>query len=105
MKTIKHDNHAKCLKLIQKAMKEGNEEEKAKAKQIYETVGVYLGYGLAMYMDHSDGQHYDIDHVMILGRVSKGDGGDIVLAKAKEVLQAEGLKVPEFHGADDHFKA
>ena len=29
-------------------------------------VGVYLGYGLAQYSEF-----YDIDHVMILGRVSK----------------------------------
>jgi hypothetical protein len=106
MCTIKHENHAKCLKLIQKAMKGDNgPEEVAKASKIYETVGVYLGYGLAMYMDETDGKHYNIEHVMILGRVSKGDGGKIVLDTAKKVLEAEGLKVPQFHEADDHFKA
>jgi len=106
MCTIKHENHAKCLKLIQAAMKgDKGEEEVAKASKIYETVGVYLGYGLAMYMDETDGKHYNIDHVMILGRVSKGAGGKIVLDTAKKVLEAEGLKVPQFHEADDHFKA
>jgi len=106
MKVIKHDNHAQCLKCIQAAMKgEKGDAEKAKALKIYETVGVYLGYGLAMYMDESDGKHYNIDHVMILGRVSKGDGGDIMMNKAREVLQAEGVKVPQFHTADDQFKA
>lgn len=45
--------------------------------------------------------------VMILGRVSKGKGGDIMLSTAKKVLETE---FPEyvhiqFHTADDHFKA
>merc|ERR1719181_1131344 len=72
MCTIKHENHAQCLKLIQAAMKE--EESEKEARKIYETVGVYLGYGLAQYCEF-----YKIDHVMILGRVSKGAGGDIML--------------------------
>lgn len=44
---------------------------------------------------------------MILGRVSKGDGGDLMLATAKTVLETEfpNIKVPTFHTADDHFKA
>ena len=35
---------------------------------------------------------YDFRHVLILGRVTTGKGGDIVLAKAREVLK------PEFPG-------
>merc|ERR1719201_1601525 len=42
MCTIKHENHAQCLKLIQKAMTDPAKE--AQASLIYETVGVYLGY-------------------------------------------------------------
>jgi len=60
-----------------------------------------LGYALAQYCEF-----YEIDHVMILGRVSKGAGGDIVLDTAKKVLQEEfpdNAKI-EFHTADDHFK-
>jgi len=100
MCTIKHDNHAQCLKLIQKAMTEPSKEPRARL--IYETVGVYLGYGLAQYTEF-----YKIDHIMILGRVSKGVGGDIMLAKAKEVLETEFPEIPpiQFHTADDHFKA
>jgi len=100
MCTIKHDNHAQCLKLIQAAMNDPAKEPRARL--IYETVGVYLGYGLAQYTEF-----YDIDHIMILGRVSKGSGGDLMLAKAKEVLQTEFPDVPPitFHTADDHFKA
>merc|ERR1712203_683572 len=100
MCTIKHENHAQCLKLIQEAMK--NPSKEPQAKLIYETCGVYLGYGLAQYCEF-----YKIDHVMILGRVSKGAGGDLMLAKAAEVLKTEFPELPEikFHTADDHFKA
>jgi predicted NBD/HSP70 family sugar kinase len=100
MCTIKHENHAQCLKLIQEAMK--NEESEKEARKIYETVGVYLGYGLAQYCEF-----YKIDHVMILGRVSKGNGGDIMLDTAKKVLTEEFPEFAgiQFHTADDHFKA
>merc|ERR1719471_1443197 len=88
------------LKLVQKAMTMPDKEPQV--RQIYETVGVYLGYALAQYSEF-----YPIDHVMILGRVSKGTGGDLMLATAKKVLETE---FPEyahikFHTADDHFKA
>merc|ERR1712174_151199 len=82
MCTIKHEDHAQCLKLIQKADIE-------KSRDLYKTCGVYLGYGLAQYCEH-----YKIDHVMILGRVSKGAGGDLMLAKANEVLQTEFPELP-----------
>jgi len=98
MCTIKHETHAQCLKLVQAAMKDTPE----KASDLYRTCGVYLGYGLAQYMEH-----YKIDHVMILGRVSKGEGGDLMLKVAGEVLATEFPDLPkiEFHTADDHFKA
>merc|ERR1712125_306391 len=100
MCTIKHEDHAQCLKLIQKAM--ADPEQEPKVRQLYETVGVYLGYALAQYSEF-----YKIDHIMILGRVSKGAGGDIMLATAKKVLQAEFPEYAgmQFHTADDHFKA
>merc|ERR1712099_86791 len=77
MCTIKHEDHAQCLKLIQKAMADPAQEPKV--RRLYETVGVYLGYGLAQYSEF-----YPIDHVMILGRVSKGSGGDLMLDVAKK---------------------
>jgi predicted NBD/HSP70 family sugar kinase len=100
MCTIKHENHAQCLKLIQKAMTEPAKEPQARL--IYETVGVYLGYALAQYSEF-----YKIDHLMILGRVSKGAGGDIMMEVAKKVLTTEFPEIPPitFHTADDHFKA
>merc|ERR1719394_930562 len=100
MCTIKHEDHAQCLKLVQKAMT--LPEKEPKVRQIYETVGVYLGYALAQYSEF-----YPIDHVMILGRVSKGAGGDLMLDTAKKVLETEFPEYAhiQFHTADDQFKA
>merc|ERR1711879_706006 len=99
MCTILHENHAQCLKLIQKAMTDP--EKEPTVRKLYETVGVYLGYGLAQYCEF-----YKIDHVMILGRVSKGAGGDIMLDTAKKVLETSFPEYAgmQFHTADDHFK-
>merc|ERR1712050_572494 len=87
-------------KLIQKAMTDPSKEPQV--RELYETVGVYLGYALAQYSEF-----YSIDHVMILGRVSKGKGGDLMLDTAKLVLETEfpEYKGIQFHTADDHFKA
>jgi len=100
MCTIKHEDHAQCLKLIQKAM--ADPEKEKEVTKLYETVGVYLGYALAQYCEF-----YKIDHVMILGRVSKGKGGDVMLDTAKKVLTEEFPEFAgmQFHTADDHFKA
>jgi predicted NBD/HSP70 family sugar kinase len=68
------------LKEVQRLAAQGDD----RAAKIYETVGVYLGYGLAHYADF-----YDFRHALILGRVTTGTGGDIVLAKAREVLRRE----------------
>merc|ERR1712070_375848 len=100
MCTIRHEDHAKCLKLIQKAMADPATQEKV--RPLYETIGVYLGYALAQFSEF-----YKIEHVMILGRVSKGTGGDVMLDTARKVLETEFPELPkiEFHTADDHFKA
>jgi predicted NBD/HSP70 family sugar kinase len=68
------------LKEIQALMARGD----GRAAKIYETIGVYLGYALAHYADF-----YDFRHALILGRVTTGQGGDIVLEKAREVLKVE----------------
>ena len=83
------------LKEVQNLMAQGD----ARAARIYETIGVYLGYAIPHYADF-----YDFQHMLILGRVTTGQGGDIVLAKAREVLQAEfpGLaKKIELHVPDE----
>lgn len=68
------------LKHVQALMAQGD----ARAAKIYETVGVYLGYALAHYSEF-----YDLRHVLILGRVTTGKGGDIILDNARKVLAAE----------------
>ena len=68
------------LKEVQALMAKGDE----RAAKIYETIGIYLGYALAHYADF-----YDFSDVLILGRVTTGKGGEIVLDKAREVLKAE----------------
>ncbi len=53
-------------------------------RPIYETIGCYLGYAIAHYADF-----YDIRHMLILGRVTSGEGGQIILKKAQQVLEVE----------------
>jgi predicted NBD/HSP70 family sugar kinase len=68
------------LKEVQALMAKGDR----RAAKIYETIGIYLGYTLPHYADF-----YDFNHVLVLGRVTTGKGGDIVIAKAREVLRGE----------------
>ncbi len=75
---------AEKLKIIQKLMEEGSEL----ARTIYEDIGTYLGYAIPYYSEF-----YKIKHLLILGRVTSGEGGAIIIEKAKEVLNAE---FPEF---------
>jgi len=100
MCTFNHFLHAQCLKLIQKGMADPKQEPKVRL--LYQTLGVYLGYALAQYAEF-----YKIDHVMVLGRVSKGKGGDVMFEMAKKVLETEFPDLPkiELHTGDDHFKA
>jgi predicted NBD/HSP70 family sugar kinase len=65
---------------VQKLMDAGDK----RAAAIYETIGVYLGYAIPHYMDF-----YDFAHMLILGRVTTGKGGEIVISKAQEVLDKE----------------
>ncbi len=71
---------AEKLKHVQGYLEAGH----AGARQIWESIGVYLGYGLAHYASF-----YDLKHVLILGRVTSGSGGPIILDGAKAVLAAE----------------
>jgi predicted NBD/HSP70 family sugar kinase len=68
------------LKEVQALMAKGDE----RAAKIYETIGVYLGYTLPHYADF-----YEFNDVLILGRVTTGQGGDILLDWARQVLHSE----------------
>lgn len=69
-----------------KAVQELMAKDDPRAAKIYETIGVYFGYAIALYADF-----YEFDTLLILGRVTTGRGGDLVLDKAREVLRAEFL--------------
>ena len=79
---------AQKLKEVQKMMDEGN----SLAVQIYEDIGVYLAHTIPFYA-----KFYDIKHMLLLGRVMGGKGGDIILSTCKEVLAQE---YPEFSSLD-----
>lgn len=68
------------LKLVQEKLEAGDEG----ATKIWQSIGYYLGYGLAHYAEF-----YALRHVLILGRVTSGRGGDILLDCANEVLENE----------------
>jgi predicted NBD/HSP70 family sugar kinase len=65
---------------LQKKMADGDEL----AAKVYETVGIEFGYAVAHFADF-----YDMNRLLILGRVTSGKGGDLVIVKAKEVLEKE----------------
>ncbi|HEY9152152.1 MAG TPA: ROK family protein, partial [Anaerolineales bacterium] len=68
------------LKFVQDKLEVGHEG----AIKIWQSMGIYLGYGLAHYADF-----YDIKHVLILGRCTSGRGGDLLLQGAETVLESE----------------
>ncbi|QQL45357.1 ROK family protein [Sulfuriroseicoccus oceanibius] len=65
---------------VQEAMAEGDE----RASKIYESLGVCFGYSIAHYA-----RFYDIQTLIIMGRVTSGAGGELLIEKAQEVLKAE----------------
>ncbi len=75
---------AQKLKVIQALMEKDDEL----AKKIYEDIGIYLAYTIPYYA-----KFYDMKHILLLGRVMGGKGGNIVLDTCKEVLAKE---FPEF---------
>ncbi len=77
---------AEKLKAVQALMDVPN----SPAEAIYRSIGVYLGHALALYH-----HFYGFKHVLLLGRVMSGRGGDIILDTAKSVLAGE---YPEIAG-------
>lgn len=75
---MRKDSAAEKLKVIQGLM--ANDDKMA--QDIYHDIGTYLGYALPLY-----NEFYEINHVMLLGRVTSGKGGDLVLATAQSVLE------------------
>lgn len=65
------------LKLVQQRMAAGD----PRAERIYRTIGVYLGYTIAHYADF-----YTIGNMLVLGRVTSGSGGAVIIEEAQRVL-------------------
>ncbi|MBN1298957.1 MAG: ROK family protein [Actinobacteria bacterium] len=71
---------AQNLIKVQELMKKNDK----RAIKIFETIGGYLGYALVHYYDL-----YKMSTVLILGRVSSGKGGTIIIQEARKVLKRE----------------
>ncbi len=71
---------AEKLKFVQAQLEAGHDG----AIKIWQSMGYYMGYGVAHYADF-----YDVKHVLILGRCTSGLGGQFILDGANEVLKAE----------------
>jgi predicted NBD/HSP70 family sugar kinase len=77
---------AERLKDVQAKVNAGDRN----AVKIFETIGVYFGCTIAHYADF-----YDLENILILGRVTSGKGGDILIKTAEETLKSE---FPELTG-------
>lgn len=77
---------AEKLKEVQSLM----EQDDPRAAMIYKSIGAYLGHTLPFYHDL-----YSCRHVLLLGRVMSGKGGDLILQTANEILADE---YPELTG-------
>ncbi|MGD7651865.1 MAG: ROK family protein [Verrucomicrobiales bacterium] len=68
------------LEAVQEFMKSGDD----RAAAIYRTIGTYLGYAIPHFS-----RFYQIRHLLLLGRVMSGTGGDIIIEEARKLLRAE----------------
>ena len=71
---------AEKLKVVQQLMEDGD----PRAAKVYEGIGCYLAHSLALYYDL-----YGYKHVLLLGRVMSGKGGDLLLETCRKVLDDE----------------
>lgn len=80
---LEHPDHiplAKRLVDIQSLMERGDE----RARSIFESIGVYLGYSVAWFA-----RWYEIDNLLTLGRVTSGAGGEVIIDSASKVMRDE----------------
>ena len=71
---------AEKLKVVQGLMA----QDDPRAVAIFETIGAYLAYTVVLYS-----QFYNVEHMMMLGRVMSGKGGDTILRVCNEILAEE----------------
>lgn len=76
---------AEKLSLVQDLLEKGDKT----AFEVYENIGVFLGYTLPFYH-----MFYKMENLLLMGRVVSGKAGAIIADKAKEVLKEEfGLNI------------
>ena len=71
---------AEKLSFVQKLLAEGN----VGARDIFCSIGTYLAHTLPLYA-----RFYDLQHLIILGRVASGLGGELILESCQRVLKDE----------------
>ncbi len=71
---------AEKLKVVQKLM----EADDPRAQAVFHDIGVYLAYAVVQYS-----HFYELQHLMLLGRVMSGKGGDLILSTCNSVLADE----------------
>lgn len=71
---------AEKLKFVQELM--ASDDERAAA--IYRTIGCYLGHTVPLYA-----RFYELKHILLMGRVTSGKGGNLILETAKKVIEEE----------------
>lgn len=77
---------AEKLKAVQALMNEGD----GRAAAIYRSIGVYLAHSLALYHNM-----YHFRHVLLLGRVMSGRGGELIISECERVLRDEYSELAE----------
>jgi predicted NBD/HSP70 family sugar kinase len=71
---------AEKLKEVQKLAEQGDKT----ALDIYDSMGCYLGHTLPYYS-----RFYNVKHLLLLGRVTSGKGGELMIERCRQVLKEE----------------
>jgi predicted NBD/HSP70 family sugar kinase len=71
---------AEKLKVVQKEA----EKENPRALDIYRSIGCYLAHTIPLYAEY-----YPIRHLLLLGRVTSGKGGETLVEECRRVLREE----------------
>ena len=83
---------------VQNLMESGDQ----RAESIYRSIGINFGYAMAQFSEL-----YTLEHLLILGRVTSGAGGAMILEVAREVLDLEFPEISaavQFHIPDEKEK-
>ena len=71
---------AEQLKQAQALMEQGD----VRAEAVWRTIGCYLAHTLRLYADF-----YDIRHLLVIGRVVSGRGGEVLIDECRRVLRED----------------